>query len=218
MGLNLGIADVDGLAWRLVAVLRGWADPGVLAGYDPERRSIATRTAAWSRANLNTISGIVGAAARGGVDEVIGAEGREALAGYVDHPGLALGPLLPPYEGEPRRLVADGRPGSRAPHAPLAMPGVPERSTLDFYGDGPVLLVDAAHTGAAAWLRDGVPDGIPVRRVELSDPGWAAQHGIGRDGAVLVRPDGYVQWRTDVLDDASAIVLSDQLRRLACRP
>jgi 3-(3-hydroxy-phenyl)propionate hydroxylase len=37
-GLNNGIADAHNAGWKLAYVLRGWADPELLASYTPERR------------------------------------------------------------------------------------------------------------------------------------------------------------------------------------
>jgi 2-polyprenyl-6-methoxyphenol hydroxylase-like FAD-dependent oxidoreductase len=82
MGLNLGIADADALAWRLRAILEGGADPAVLDDYDRERRAAAVRTAAWSRANLNAVALMLGAAARH--DDSALDDAATALAAYLD--------------------------------------------------------------------------------------------------------------------------------------
>src|SRR5580658_9783503 len=42
-GMNTGIGDAINLAWKLEAVLRGRADPKLLATYDPERIAFAQR-------------------------------------------------------------------------------------------------------------------------------------------------------------------------------
>ena len=36
-GLNTGVQDVHNLAWKLAAVLHGWAGPSLLDTYDAER-------------------------------------------------------------------------------------------------------------------------------------------------------------------------------------
>ncbi|HYO30365.1 MAG TPA: FAD-dependent monooxygenase, partial [Thermomicrobiales bacterium] len=41
-GANLGIQDAHNLAWKLAAVLRGQAGPGLLATYEAERRPVAS--------------------------------------------------------------------------------------------------------------------------------------------------------------------------------
>jgi Aromatic-ring hydroxylase, C-terminal len=51
--------------------------------------------------------------------------------------------------------------------------------------------------------------------VELEGAEVAAAHGIGADGALLVRPDGFVAWRADVKDPERT--LEHVLSRLLCR-
>ncbi|GAA3504609.1 hypothetical protein GCM10019016_117220 [Streptomyces prasinosporus] len=45
-GSNTGIQDAHNLAWKLAAVLGGWAAPGLLESYDAERRPVAEATSA----------------------------------------------------------------------------------------------------------------------------------------------------------------------------
>jgi putative polyketide hydroxylase len=53
--------------------------------------------------------------------------------------------------------------------------------------------------------------------VPEGDAGWAAAHGTGEGGAVLVRPDGFVAWRAQAPSQEPervlAGVLQDVLRR-----
>jgi putative polyketide hydroxylase len=197
MGLNLGLADADALAWRLTAVLRGWGGPGLFDEYATERQAAAQRTARWARGCLNTVAALNGAAARD--DAAAVAACRGGLAGYVDHPGLDLGPLLPPDTEDPGVLIDDGRPGSRAPHVAAGA----GRSTLDRYGNEPVLLL--AESNAPLMRLAGAASrraGVPLRLAPLdggADRDWAGRHGVSEQGAVLVRPDGYVSWRTSGL-------------------
>jgi putative polyketide hydroxylase len=196
MGLNLGLADADALSWRLAAILRGWGSPGLLDAYDIERHAAAQRAGQWARGCLNTVAALTGAAARGD-DDAIAACGS-GLASYVDHPGLDFGSLLPPDVEDPSVLIDDGRPGSRAPHV-LIGPG--NRSTLDRYGGNPVLLLANSsdplmRLAATVSRRAGVPlDLALVPNGAGTDPDWPGRHGIAREGAVLIRPDGYVTWR-----------------------
>ncbi|MCQ4191802.1 FAD-dependent monooxygenase [Streptomyces parvulus] len=109
----------------------------------------------------------------------------------------------------PEGLDLTGAPGSRAPHLWLLRDGT-RVSTLDLYEDSLVLLSDAAQpTGwheAATRLADelriplkpyrvgGTPEADLVQEDEEQD--WAKAHGVTRGGAVLVRPDGFVAWRS----------------------
>ncbi len=54
-GSNTGIQDAHNLAWKLAAVLEGWAGEGLLDTYDAERRPVAEATSARARpARWNT--------------------------------------------------------------------------------------------------------------------------------------------------------------------
>ena len=216
MGLNLGIADADALAWRLRAVLDGWADPAVLDGYDRERRDVALRTAQWSRANLNAVALMLGAAARH-EDQAL-EEAATAIAPYLDTAGIELGPAPGSSPSGAAGEADDGQPGSRAPHIPLGA----GRSTLDLYGEQPVLLVsDEAGTAATAALAAARAAGTPLSVAGLGrgSPGhpglaWYARHGVGPEDAVLVRPDGYVAWRGAVTERRMRHALDEMAGRL----
>jgi putative polyketide hydroxylase len=90
---------------------------------------------------------------------------------------------------------SDGMPGHRAPHVWITGGG--ERtSTLDLFGEAFVLLVagrERAWTTAAAGL-DGT---VPLRVHEIAEASFAAAYGLRPGGAVLVRPDGIVAWRSE---------------------
>ena len=71
-------------------------------------------------------------------------------------------------------------------------------STLDLVEPGRFLLV----TSSAAWAGATLAVDLPITTVlvgrEVLDPtgGWSAVSGIGEEGALLVRPDQHVAWRT----------------------
>jgi putative polyketide hydroxylase len=111
-------------------------------------------------------------------------------------PAAALEDMVTQY-------VPSARPGSRAPHVWLKR-GNEEISSIDLVG--PHFLLMAGAQGAA-WTR--AAQGIAIAwpplvahtigaGTEISDPDghWQAAYGIEPDGAVLVRPDGYVAWRS----------------------
>ncbi|WP_258396087.1 FAD-dependent monooxygenase [Streptomyces sp. Amel2xB2] len=122
------------------------------------------------------------------------------------------------------------RPGHRLPHAWLAG-GEDRLSTLDLAGGGGAF---ALITGAAAdgWRRAAkrIADecDVELRVVSVSDgPGpddcpdaegrWAAVRGVGEDGAVLVRPDNHVAWRTAHGGADAEAALGSALRRVLGR-
>ncbi|MEV5955118.1 FAD-dependent monooxygenase [Streptomyces sp. NPDC051987] len=207
-GSNTGIQDAHNLAWKLAAVLDGWAGPGLLESYDAERRPIALATSA--RASARSVEHShpgfapapgVGADRRGGILNIV--------LGYRYPKGAVLG-ADPDQPLVPNGMNLTGQPGSRAPHLWLRREA--ERvSTLDLYERSMVLLSDAGSVQGAAWhaaarriadterlrldtYRVG-PGGDLVYDAEGGD--WAAAHGTTADGAVLVRPDGFVAWRSE---------------------
>ena len=107
------------------------------------------------------------------------------------------------------------RPGSRAPHVWLRRDGV-EVSTIDLFDDTFALLSAspawaAAGRAVAAGERAALASLLvgPGDDADLQDPGggWARAYGVGASGAVLVRPDGHVAWRTtEGSDDPEAAI------------
>ena len=102
--------------------------------------------------------------------------------------------------------------GARAPHVWLDA-DAQRLSTLDLFGHGLTLLVGV---GGAPW-RDAVrtirrslsvPLGVvTIGGAELANVSgeWRAKYGIDGDGAVLVRPNGHIAWRsTGAAADAAA--------------
>lgn len=59
LGMNTGIADAHNLCWKLAAVLKGEADEALLDTYQIERRPVAVRNCAESKANFEKIFEVV---------------------------------------------------------------------------------------------------------------------------------------------------------------
>jgi tetracenomycin A2 monooxygenase-dioxygenase len=112
-------------------------------------------------------------------------------------------------------LELTGEPGTRAPHVWLRRGG--ERiSTVDLFWDDFVLLHGPeggawAKAAVKAAERLGVPLRIhavgPDEELRPEDRDWATAYGVSAGGAVLVRPDAFVSWRSD--GDASAVADPD---------
>ncbi|WP_371675006.1 FAD-dependent monooxygenase [Streptomyces sp. NBC_01276] len=93
LGMNTGLADVHNLCWKLAGVLRGWAGPGVLDTYEPERLPVAGRTLRRTVANTRRALDVQGRrreqrtaggpAARPGEVELPWSEGFFAQLGLV---------------------------------------------------------------------------------------------------------------------------------------
>ncbi|MCP2313508.1 FAD-dependent oxidoreductase [Kitasatospora paracochleata] len=168
-GSNTGIQDAHNLAWKLAAVLDGWAGPALLDSYGEERRPVAVHTAA--RAAERSVEH-----KHPGFDATPGG-GRQtnvlAVALGYRYPVGALAGGDPQGAVIPERFTADGEVGSRAPHLWLRPAGGGERiSTLDLFEREPVLLI-AAGEAAAAWRAAAeqlaARTGVPLRCHVLGD-------------------------------------------------
>ena len=176
----------------------GVADPSVLATYEQERRPVAQPTV--DQAYLRYV-----------VRAALHLAGPE-LPEFVSDANVDLGYV---YRCRAWSVAADGagavhedprgtrgRPGTRAPARSVAAGGN-EISTHDLLGRG----FRAADRPRAPWARRR-----PVahrrlgrrraqdrwRRAGRSGRSFCDAYGIAADGAVLVRPDGFVAWRQPV--------------------
>jgi 2,4-dichlorophenol 6-monooxygenase len=102
------------------------------------------------------------------------------------------------------------RPGARLPHAWLVGADGHRLSTLDLVGHGRFTLLTGI--SGTAWL--DAAESLPVTVVRIGVDGlrdaygnWLRSREINEDGALLVRPDGYVAWRAARLpaDPAAAL-------------
>ena len=227
-GGNTGVQDAHNLAWKLALVLNGTAGPGLLATYDAERRPVGEFTVEQSYARYVTrVAPYLGTAdAQPVVDDLY------LELGYrYDSPAIIAEPGDDrPQHQHPRDCT--GQPGSRAPHVFLRRGGT-RLSTLDLFGGNFVLLTGAR---GAAWCdlaRDAArPLGVGLDAYQVADgeageqaageladadSGFCAAYGISPDGAVLVRPDGFVAWRAADATNATAEGMTGILSRVLCR-
>ena len=149
----------------------------------------------------------------------------EGLDEHFDMLGMQLGFSYPPGSGTVvddgssavvvdnpvRQYVPTTRPGGRLPHAWVTRDGR-RVSTLDLVLPGRFLLLTSSSSWAdAAADLEGVPVPLSVvlvgRDVLDLDGGWSDVSGIGADGAILVRPDQHVAWRSTgpVVDPSDAL-------------
>jgi putative polyketide hydroxylase len=213
LGANTGIQDAHNLAWKLAAVLRGDAGPALLDTYQEERYPVGMLTMQQALARWETRVG------EGTEEEQAPLLDYAAIAfGYrYDSPAVigasdgGAGPLLP------AQLAA--QPGTRAPHVWLDRNG--ERvSTLDLFGRQFVLLTGSE---GASWVESARPLGDDVVAYRIggdltdSDGEFLTAYGLAPEGAVLVRPDGFVAWRSSPDEEASVVTLRGVLRQMLGR-
>ncbi|HSR97021.1 MAG TPA: FAD-dependent monooxygenase [Kofleriaceae bacterium] len=219
-GGNTGIHDAHNLAWKLALVLRGVADPALLATYDAERRPASRFTVEQAYTRYVTRSATY-----------LGAKDFQPLANDFD---IELGYLYrsPAIVSEddsdrghedPRESL--GRPGSRAPHLWLEQHGRPI-STIDLFRGAFVVVAGPEGAPWADAPRSVARDIDSLRGVALEchiigrdgladrDGQLAPAFGLTPSGAALVRPDGFVAWRATRMADDPVQALSSALTRI----
>jgi len=136
-------------------------------------------------------------------------------ASYESAAVVPDGTSPPPVANPVTDYVPVARPGGRAPHVWIERDGQPI-STLDLFGPGFTVLAgpaggawrDAAHV-VAGELKVPLAAYTVGKGGDVADPenGWMRAYGVDAAGAVLVRPDGYVAWRSrsTVADPSAAL-------------
>ncbi|GAA1250268.1 FAD-dependent oxidoreductase [Prauserella halophila] len=194
-GANTGIDDVHNLAWKLAAVLAGKSEPRLLDTYDAERQPIADlrHDQLFARADYKAYL----ATPRTDVP-VLDDASIELGQLYRSAAVLGADADLPPAQ-RPDQWA--GQPGTRAPHLWVTIDGE-ENSTLDLFRRDWVLLSEDDRWAAAA-ARAAEQLDIPVTFVHLGtdakpvEPNaFRTAYGLESTGVTLVRPDGYIAWRT----------------------
>jgi putative polyketide hydroxylase len=219
-GGNTGVQDAHNIAWKLAAVLKGIAGEALLSTYDAERRPAAAFTVEQAYSRYVTRSA-----------PYLRSENMQAIENDLN---IELGycyrsPAVIPDPDE-KRVAHDnpretrGRPGTRAPHVWLERRGE-KISSLDLFGGNFVLL---AGPEGHAWKESGRDaakqlglslDVYQVGSDGVTDPSgtFADAYGIGRSGALIVRPDGFVGWRAKGAEEASPAMVHNALDALLCR-
>lgn len=222
-GFNTCIGDAANLAWKLAAVLHGWAGPELLDSYEAERRPVARRTIDDAANNGTALAddfidpdldadGPAGEAARARTGQALQVKESEFLSlglvlgySYPDSP-LVTPAGAPAPAPDPIVYVPSAAPGCLLPHRWLA----DGSSLYDVLGSGFTLLVDGrtgdggAGDGGAG--DGGVGDGGAVRAAvaEAREAGVPVEvrvidaPGLAAEweaAYVLVRPDQHVAWR-----------------------
>ncbi|TXS54123.1 2-polyprenyl-6-methoxyphenol hydroxylase [Streptomyces sp. uw30] len=198
LGMNVGVADVHNLCWKLAGVLRGWAGPDLLDSYETERQPVARRTLGQAVENSKMMFQVqdvrreqLQAAAAQAPDRVEPPWSEQ----YFAQLGLVLGvayrsaAVLTDGAGAPEpsdtgtTYVATAKPGHRMPHLWLTE----SRSTLDALGEWFTLLtVDPWEPRATLpWPLRVEP--LPAEHTHRWD--------LRPHEALLIRPDGHIAAR-----------------------
>jgi 2-polyprenyl-6-methoxyphenol hydroxylase-like FAD-dependent oxidoreductase len=210
LGMNTGVGDAFDLSWKLAGTINGWGGPGLLDGYERERRPIGLRNrdaAGWAAAGVPVWRALVAPEAY--ADTPAGAALRQELAasfdvnhrrmhgmvgveaGYcyagsdliADEPGN-----LP--EWETSRYEPQARPGARIPHMWLDDGSAlqdrlgEDYTLLDLSGDCDTAALEAAFRARYA----------PFAVLRRNEP---RVRGIYGASVFLLRPDLHIVWRGD---------------------
>lgn len=199
-GANTGIADAHNLAWKLAHVLSGISSAALLDTYGAERRPVALlrHDQIFARTDYRTLRRDRGPDSGAG-QAVIEDSAMEFGELYRSSGIIGASHCLLPAQ-RPDQWA--GQPGTRAPHILIQRDGR-IISSIDIFRGSWVLL---ARNARWASLLDQAASVIPADALflEVVDPeceslSFEQAFGVGSDGASLVRPDGYVAWRSSAV-------------------
>jgi 2-polyprenyl-6-methoxyphenol hydroxylase-like FAD-dependent oxidoreductase len=221
-GANTGIEDAHNLAWKLSAVLSGASTPKLLETYDAERRPIAwlRHQQIFARADFKAHSGE-----------------RDVDVPVFDDAAMEFGQLYRSAAvlGADEKLAPAmrpdlwaGQPGTRAPHLWLTKEGK-QVSTLDLFQREWVLLSESDRWSPVV-ARVSESLGIEVKCIRVGadvdadananfqpsdQEAFRSAFGLSESGASLIRPDGYVAWRSLQRPTDAVSVLSEVVGQVA---
>ena len=245
LGSNTSVQDSYNLAWKLAAVLRGHAGPGLLETYSTERAPVAKQIVL--RANKSSrefgqffeVLGLTDAESEEEMRQQIEERKANTPQGAAKRAALVAAMELKNYEFnahgvdlgqfyESAAIVGDGSatptptrdpelyyqpstvPGSHLPHAWVG-DATHKVSTLDLapYTRFTLITGIAGDAWQAAAAKVSHDLQIPLETVIIG-PGrkvtdiyydWARGREVEEDGALLVRPDKFIGWRSATLPD-----------------
>lgn len=238
--VNVGIQDAHNLAWKLTAVIKGKADEHLLQTYHAERWPVGRHFAKQASRKLDQFGLVKKPGLKNkiplyahtlmmqtGLDKLFPDMKLRQLGNHFGLADYQYYSSAVMSEDKPRRQFVrtdslNARPGTRMPHFWATNQG--ERlSTLDFLGNDFVLFTGRKNE-LWQWMasmtekQSGLH--IPVYSIgkteSLSVTGTTVEKalGISESGAVLVRPDGFVAWRSDRDNAADLINLGTSLQQI----
>ncbi|PEU72032.1 FAD-binding monooxygenase [Bacillus cereus] len=214
-GSNTGIQDAHNLAWKLAAVIKGKANPKLLETYHKERYPVAKLTTEYA-------SSLLFRAASREEGSLNNMDGLAVTVGYHYCSEAIVDDSATPHRMDIVEL--NGRPGTRAPHF-FGMYEGEKVSILDLFGNNFVLLTEVENS---SWV-EAVFDvsfklGIIIKMYRVGVSGdFIAQenvfrelYGIENEGVVLIRPDGFIGWRSAKALVNPDVMLEEVMSNLLC--
>lgn len=214
-GMNTGIQDAHNLAWKLAFVLKHQVSDRLLDTYQEERAPIAEQNILWSTENAQRYIKINVALRSGNMEKL-----KELLKeqsqnlnftgldlGFIYHSNAIFSENEQKLSVTPSEYVSTTLPGIRAPHIPLIKDGI-NISSLDLFEKEFVLLIGPdgqPWRNAVKEVSESLSFPLIVYRIaedgDLIDPngGWKHSYNMTSSGAVLIRPDGHVAWRSQAM-------------------
>ena len=194
LGMNTGVQDAHNLAWKLAAVVHGWADPELLDTYETERRPVALRNTEQSLKNAGGIPAVSALTAQSSPADV-----QAAIDGMYDNFNSLAMQIGFTYGSGPQQpqisvYQPSARVGDRMPHAWIETTDRGRISSLDLLDDQRfTLLTRSAHQ---QWKLSDLR--IPLVRVCIPEhwqvpEEWLETMDLAGDRGVLVRPDGHIE-------------------------
>ncbi|WP_342379253.1 FAD-dependent monooxygenase [Bacillus thuringiensis] len=214
-GSNTGIQDAHNLAWKLAAVIKGKAKPKLLETYHEERYPVAKLTTDYA-------SSLLFRAANREEGSLNNMDGLAVTVGYQYCSEAIIDDSVTPHRMDSVEL--NGRPGTRAPHFFGTYDGK-EVSILDLLGNDFVLLTIAENRTWAECVQNVSSTlGINIKFYSVGLRGdFIAQenvfrelYGIENEGIVLIRPDGFIGWRSEKEVVNLDVVLNEVMNHLLC--
>jgi putative polyketide hydroxylase len=200
-GMNSGLQDVSNLAWKLAAVLKGMASPALLDTYHDERQPVGRAITEQSLINATSMGRLEQTKKNAGArSEYLNEQGMIFGAAYSSGAVVPDGTDAPDVANPVTDYVPSARPGARAPHVFFQHEGR-KPSTIDVVGNGFALLtagddrrwVEAADDLAGEFA-------LPLKAWLIDEDAFASAYELDASGAVLVRPDGHIGWRSRALN------------------
>ncbi|GAB6560215.1 FAD-dependent oxidoreductase [Bacillus mobilis] len=214
-GSNTGIQDAHNLAWKLAAVIKGKGNPKLLETYHKERYPVAKLTTDYA-------SSLLFRAANREEGSLNNMDGLAVTVGYQYRSEAIVDDSATPH----RMDIVDlsGKPGTRAPHFWGTYDGK-EISILDLLGNDFVLLIGAENRDLTECVQDVSSKlGINIKVYSVGLRGdfitqenvFRELYGIENEGVVLIRPDGFIGWRSAKGTANLRIMLNEVMNHLLC--